>query len=125
MSTVENPRVIQPDGSKEVSIMRTDKSVLQPIHLALNEFEEAVVKREHLNLFESPVLRRQDVDRWRRQIIDAVAAALERERLEAERETDGRWRALVGGKPTKVKVPRLDQSWSPPTEDENAPPPWR
>lgn len=105
--------------------MRTDKSVLQPIHLALNEFEEAIVKREHFNLLESSVLRRQEVDRWRRQIIDAVATAVERQRLEAERETDGRWRALVGGKPKKVKLPRLNQRWNPPTEDEEVLPPWR
>jgi hypothetical protein len=54
-----------------------------------------------------------------------VAAAVERQRLEAERETDLRWRALVGGEPKKVKVPRLDQSWSQPTEEEDALPPWR
>jgi hypothetical protein len=105
--------------------MRTDKAVLQPIHLALNEFEEAIVKREHLSLLESQVLRRQEVDRWRRQLIDAVAAAVERERLEAERETDRRWRALVGSNPKQVRVPRLDQSWNPPAEDEDALPPWR
>jgi hypothetical protein len=98
---------------------------LEPIHLALNEFEEAIVKREHPNLLESKVIRRLDVDRWRRQIIDAVATAVEQERRKAEQETDDRWRELVGGKTKKVKVPRLDQRLNPPREEDDTMTPWR
>jgi hypothetical protein len=105
--------------------MRTDRSVLEPIHLALNEFEEAIIKREHPSLLESKVIRRQDADRWRRQIIDAVAAAVEQERRKAEQETDDRWRELVGGKTKKVKVPRLDQRSSPSHEEDDTSTPWR
>lgn len=44
---------------------------LGPVHDALHEFEEAVKKHEKFS-FESEVVRRQEMDRARERVIEAV-----------------------------------------------------
>lgn len=45
---------------------------LHSVIAALDEFEEAVKKHEHFHLIESEVTQRQDVDRARQKVLDAV-----------------------------------------------------
>jgi len=45
---------------------------LRTIIEALDEFEEAVKKHEHFHLVESEVTQRQNVDRTRQKVLDAV-----------------------------------------------------
>lgn len=50
---------------------KMSQEFLGPVHDALREFEEAVKKHEKFS-FESEVVRRQDMDRARERVIDAV-----------------------------------------------------
>jgi hypothetical protein len=49
-----------------------DSEILQPVNDALNDFEEAVKTHEHRSFTESEMVRRQEVDRARQQVLDAV-----------------------------------------------------
>lgn len=49
-----------------------DSEVLQPVKVALKEFEQAVMTHEHRSLSESEMVRRQAVDRARQHVLDVV-----------------------------------------------------
>ena len=49
-----------------------DSEILQPVSVALHEFEDAVKLHEHHSLTESEVVRRQAVDRSRQHVLDAA-----------------------------------------------------
>lgn len=50
---------------------KMSQEFLGPVHDALHEFEEAVKKHEKFS-FESEVVRRQEMDRARERVINAV-----------------------------------------------------
>ena len=50
--------------------------LIRPMQAALHEFEEAIKKHEHHSLFESEILRRQEVDRAREHVIEKVLELL-------------------------------------------------
>lgn len=45
---------------------------LQRLHGVLNEFEQAVVRREHKKLLDDPVVLRQQVDDARNRVVDTM-----------------------------------------------------
>jgi hypothetical protein len=51
--------------------------ILHPVKEALHQFEEAVKTHEHRSLTESEMVRRQEVDRAREEVLDTVIALLE------------------------------------------------
>ncbi len=61
---------------------------LDPVRQALQEFEEAVVAREHRSLVESKVMKQQAADRARARVIDEIMQLVRR--TIAEREGKGR-----------------------------------
>jgi hypothetical protein len=54
-----------------------DSEILQPVKDALHDFEDAVKTHEHRSFTETEMVRRQEVDRAREQVLDAVLKLLD------------------------------------------------
>jgi hypothetical protein len=57
---------------------------LDPVRQALQEFEEAVVAREHRSLLESKVMKQQTADRARERVFEEIMALVRRTIAERE-----------------------------------------
>jgi hypothetical protein len=57
---------------------------LDPVRQALQEFEEAVVDREHRSLVESKVMKQQTADRARERVMEEIMQLMRRTIAERE-----------------------------------------